>query len=149
VTVLDQPLAERDSQRARKADRRRRARVRDRHHEIGFDGRFLGEALTHANTGAVYLDAVEPRIGPREVEELEDAESAAAVLGDGLRRALALFVDNDQLPGTNLALQLGADQIERAGFGGDNPVTVELRETERAHPAWITECDERALREED
>ena len=38
VAVLDQSLAERDPGRAREADRRRRAGVGDREHEVGVDG---------------------------------------------------------------------------------------------------------------
>ena len=78
VAVLDQALAERDPGRAREADRGRRARVGDRQDEVGLGGRLGGEPLAHPHARAVHLDAVEPRVGPGEVEELEDAERAAA-----------------------------------------------------------------------
>ncbi len=89
VAVLDQPLAERDPARAGEADRGRRARVGDREHEVGLGGRLRGEPLAHPHAGAVHLDAVEPRVGPREVEELEDAERAAAGAGQHLLGAQA------------------------------------------------------------
>ena len=105
VAVLDQPLAERDPGRAREADRGRRARVGDRQHEVGLDRRLRGEPLAHAHARAVHLDAVEPRVGPGEVEELEDAERA--VLG-GRRRpgssATPSSSIEQQLAGRDLAL---------------------------------------------
>ena len=55
VAVLDQPLAVRDPGGAREADRRRRARVGDRHHEVGVDGRLGGEPLAHPHAHAVHL----------------------------------------------------------------------------------------------
>ena len=76
VAVLDQALAERDAGRAREADRGRRARVGDRQDEVGLDRRLRGEPLAHPHARAVHLDAVEPRVGAGEVEELEDAERA-------------------------------------------------------------------------
>ena len=81
VAVLDQALGERDAGRAREADRGRRARVGDRQHEVGLDRRFAGEPLAHAHARAVHLDAVEPRVGAGEVEELEDAERRCGAAG--------------------------------------------------------------------
>ena len=77
VAVLDQPLLERDAALAGKADRRGRSRVRDGHDQVGLDGRFHREPLAHPHPRAVQLDAAKRRVGPREVDELEDAERAA------------------------------------------------------------------------
>src|SRR4029450_9647213 len=93
VAVLDQPLAERDSRRARESDRGRRAGVRNRQHEVGLDRRLLGEALAHADAGTMYLDPCEPGVGPSEVEELEDALGAGLGLRHGLLRVAALVGD--------------------------------------------------------
>ena len=86
VAVLDQPLAVRDSGRPREADRGGRARVGNRHHEVGLDGRLGCEPLAHPDTNAVHLRACERRVRPREVDVLEDAERLPA-LRQRLRRA--------------------------------------------------------------
>src|SRR4029079_13724713 len=99
--------------------------------------RLLGEALAHPKPRAVDLDPVEPRVGARQVEELEHAERA--VLGglDGLERANAVLVDQDQLAGRELSLQLGADQVERARLGGQDPLDLlaAAEEERTAHTA--------------
>ena len=94
------------------------------------------------------LDALEPRVGPREIEELEDAERAALVLRHDLVR-LDPLVDDHQLARAHLALELGADEVERAGLGGDHPVAVEPPEAERPHPARVAEGDQLSLGERD
>ena len=86
VTVLDQPLAERDARRSREADRCRCARVGDGEDEVRVDRRLLSQPLAHPHAGSVRLDAGEMRVRPGEVEVLEDAECAVARRRDGLDR---------------------------------------------------------------
>src|SRR5438105_384070 len=109
--------------------------------------RLLGQALAHPHTGAVHLDTREARVRASEVEELEDAERAAVVLRDGLRRTDAAVVCNDELARTQLALEVGADEIERARLGRDDPVVAELAEAERPHAARVAKGHERAFGE--
>ena len=94
------------------------------------------------------LDTGQLRVGAREIEELEDAERAAVVLRHDLA-SLDALVDQHQLAGPDFALQLRADEIERARLRGDDPVAVEPAETERAHAARIAEGDQLALGERD
>ena len=148
IAVLDQAFAEGDVERAGEADRGRRPRVGNGKDEVGLDGRLLCEPLAHADTRGVHLDAREARIRSSEVEELEDAERAAAVRWNGLPR-LDAFADHEQLARPHLAFELGADQVERAGLGGDDPVAVEASEAEWAHPAGIAEGDQLSLAERD
>ena len=89
-------------------------------HEVRLDAGLLGELLAHPDARGVHLDAREARVGPREVDELEEAESACAGLGHGLHRVDAVLVDHDELAGRDLALVLGADEVERAGLGGED-----------------------------
>ena len=103
VAVLDQALAVRDPGRAREADRGRRARVGDRHHEVGLGRRLGREPLAHAHAHAVHLGARERRVGPREVDVLEDAERLPA-FGQRLRRVQPVLVDQDELAGPHVAL---------------------------------------------
>ena len=130
--------------RAREADRGGRARVGDRQHEVGVDRRLAREPLAHPHARAVHLDAVELGVGPREIEELEDAERAAARAG-----STACTVCSP-LPSTthgsrrvDLAHELGADEIERARLRRDDPVVVDAPEHERAEAVRVAEGDER------
>src|SRR5207244_11829613 len=106
-------------------DSGRCARVRDRQDQIRLDGRLLGEPLAHADTGPVDLDAGKAGVGPREIEELEHAEGATVRLGHRLLGYAAVVVDRDALAQADLALELGAAEVERAGCGGEHPVAVE------------------------
>src|SRR5262249_49328888 len=120
VPVLHEPFAERDPGRAREADRGGRAPVRDPEHADGVDPRLGGELLAHPNARRVHLDAAEPRVGPGQVEELEQAERAARGWYR-LNGLAAAVVHEDEFSGSKLALQLGADEIERARLRGDDP----------------------------
>ena len=149
VAVLDQALGERDPARTREADRSRRARVRHGHDEVGLDGRLGGELLAHAHAGSVQLDAAELRVGPGEVDELEDAERAGAVGRDGLARLVPVLVHDHHLARGELPLDLGAEEVERAGLGGEEPVVLEPSEDERPDPMRVAEAHELPLGEED
>ena len=149
VAVLDQALAERDARRAREADRRRRARVGDRQHEVGLDRRLGGEPLAHAHARAVHLDAREPRVGPGEVEELEDAERAVLGRLDRLDRVQPVVVGDHELARPHLALEGRADEVERAGLGRDDRVVAEPAEHERAEAVRVAEREQRAVGEAD
>ena len=104
-------------------------------------GDSCGEPLAHAHASSVDLDPLEPRVGPREIEELEDAERAALVLRHHLVR-LDPLVDDHQLARAHLPLELGAHEVERAGLGGDHPVAIEPPQAERPHPARVAEGDQ-------
>ena len=125
VAVLDQTLVEGNAARAREADRRRRARVGDRHHQVGLDGSLAGEPLAHPHPRAVDLDPVDRRVRPGEVEELEDAELPGPLGWTAWLRMDAVLVDHDELAGSDLALELRADEIERAALGRDDRVAVD------------------------
>ena len=132
VAVLDQPLAERDPGSAREADRRRRAGVGDRQHEVGLDRRLLGEPLAHSHARAVHLDAGEARVGAGEIEELEDAERSVLGRLERLDRVQPVLVRDDELARPDLALERRADEVECARLRGDDRVVAEPAEHERA-----------------
>ena len=73
----------------------------------------------------MHLDAGEQGVGAGQVDELEEAERAVSRLADGLRLVDALLVDQDELAGGNLAVVLGADQVERARLGREHRVAVD------------------------
>ena len=92
------------------------------------------------------LAAAEARVGAGEVDVLEDARGAAP-LGHRLGAVNALVVEPEHLAGPHVAVDGGADQVERAALGGDDPVVADAAERERADPVRVAEGDERAVDE--
>ena len=78
---------------------------------------------------------------PRQVEELEDAERAVRTR-DGLARVQAVLVDDHQLAALHLALELCADEVERAGLGRHHPVAVEAADAEWTEAVRVAEGNE-------
>jgi hypothetical protein len=97
----------------------------------------------------VHLDAREPRVRAREVEELEDAEGAGVVRLDRLHAAEPVAVDQHGLAALHLAHELGADEVERTRLGGDHPVAVNLTEDERTEAVRVAKGDQGSVRERD
>ena len=54
---------------------------------------------------------------------------------------------DDELARPHVALEAGADEVERAGLGGEHPVVAEPAERERPDAVRVAEADERALGE--
>ena len=106
VAVLDQPVVLGQAARTGVAARRRVARVGHRDHEVGARRRRLaGQDLAHAPARGLQHVAVHARVGPREVDVLEDAERLA-LARDDLPRADALGAERDHLAGLHVAQQL-------------------------------------------
>ena len=61
----------------------------------------------------------------------------------------ALVVEPEHLAGADVAVDGGADQVERAALGGDDPVVADPAERERADAVRVAEGDERAVDERD
>ena len=123
VAVLDQPVAERQPRGARVADRGGRAAVGHGDHDVGLDGRLDGEPLAHALARRVQRLAAHARVGPGEVDVLEDAERLAAATGlDGLLDVHAVRVADHELARLELAHDGGADDVERGRLGGEHRV---------------------------
>ncbi len=72
-----QALGVGDAALARVADGRRDAGVGHRDDEVGLDRRLPGEVAAHLEAAVGERAAVEPRVGAREVDELEDAHRRA------------------------------------------------------------------------
>ena len=89
--------------------------------------------------------AAERRVGPREVDVLEDA-GGAATLRKRLRAVAAVLVDPHDLAGQHVADDLGADEVERARLGGDHPVVPDPPERQRPDAERVAEGDQRRRR---
>ena len=148
VAVLDQAFLVGNPRRLGKPDRRRRTGVGDRHHEICNGGRFFRESLAHAHPARVDLAATEARVGPGEVDVLEDA-GRTAPCGERLGAVDPCLVKPENLAGTHVAVDGGADQVERAALGGDDPVIADAPEREGPDAVRVAERDEGVVDERD
>ena len=59
------------------------------------------------------------------------------------------LVDHDKLTRPNLALELGAHEVERATLGGEHPVVVQATERERSKTVLVAKAQQLALGERD
>ena len=127
--------------RLRVADRGRGTGVGHRDDHVGLDRRLGGQPLAHPacarRTGPAPSQG---GVGPGEVDELEDAQRAGARL-DRLPDAGSPLVDHDHLARLQLALDLGADDVERACLGRQNDGIVEPADDQRPDTVRVAEPD--------
>ena len=91
--------------------------------DVGVDGGLAGELAAHVHAHRVEELVADDAVGAGEVDVLEDAEGVALLL-DGLHGVEAVLVDDDRLAGLDLADELGAEVVEGAGLGGDDPAVA-------------------------
>src|SRR5699024_61771 len=94
------------------------------------------EAAAHLDACGVDRATRDRRVRAREIDVLEDA-AGALDLGEALR-AQAVAVDRQHLAGLDLTDERGADDVEGARLGGDDPAALEAAEDERAHALRVT-----------
>ena len=125
----------------REAERRRHARIGDRHDDVGFDRRLSREFRAHHLANIVYGLAVHDRIRPGEINIFEDA-GARGPRRKWLQAVDPFAGDNDDLAISDIAHKTRADDVERAGFRGENVASVELAKDERPDSQWIAGADQ-------
>jgi hypothetical protein len=81
-------------------------------------------------------NALDLRIRPREVDVFEDAE-AARLLHERLDGPDAVAVDDHDLARFDVAHEAGADDVQRAGLGGEDPGIRRGAEHQRTHAQRI------------
>ena len=90
--------------------------------------------------------AVEPAVGPGEVDELEQAQAWVDLLGrERAAAANAGGVDDHHLAGLELADEVGADDVEGRGLRCQHPAAVEPAEAQRAEAVGVAHADDAAL----
>ena len=119
------------------------------HDDVGVDRRLAGEPLAHPHARAVQLAAAEPRVGPGEVDELEDAQAPAPFGSSGLHGPQAVAVDDHQLARGSSRTYSAPSRSKRARLRGEHVVAVEPSERERTDAVRIAEAGEAALGEQD
>ena len=102
------------------AGRGRRAGVRDGHHEVGVDRVLRRQLDPHLAARLVQVAALHVRVGPGEVDQLEDAQRRRR-LGEPDRARRLARLEDDDLAGLDVADVLGADDVERGRLRREAP----------------------------
>ena len=97
------------------------ARVGNRNHDVdvarfGNAADLVRELLAHVEPRFVDRRSVDHRVGPRQVDELEDAGREDRILGALLRVELAGLIDEDRLARRDVAQHGEAERLERDRF---------------------------------
>ena len=100
--------------------------------------------LAHVVDGA----AVHDRVGPGEVDVLEDA-GARRLAREGAQRLDALLRDHHHLAVLDVAHEAGADDVEGAGLGGQDRAAVEFAQHQRADAERVAGADQLLVGERD
>ena len=125
VAVLDEALAIREPERVRELQRGRPARVGDRDHDVdvprlGNAADLVRELLAHVEARLVHRRAVDHRVGPREIDVLEDARREHRVVGAQARVELPGLVDEDGLARRDVAQHRKAQRLQRDRLARDD-----------------------------
>ena len=129
------------------ADRGRDPRVGDRDDDVGRDGALAGELPAEGLPHLVDVAAVDPAVGPGEVDVLEHA--VVRVARERADRLHAPLAQRDDLPWLDLTLVARVDQVERAGLRGDHEGVTDPAEDERTEAPRIAGRDDPVLGQED
>ena len=130
------------------ADRRRHAGIRHRHDHVGRRRRLAREFGAHGLAHVVDVAAADDRIRPREIDVFEDA-GPRRHRRERLVRLRAVLVEHDDLAVLDVAHVFGADDVERAGFRGEDRAAVELADHQRADAERVARADELLVGEAD
>ena len=120
VPVAVHPLAVRQAGLLGEPGRRGRPGIRDGHHEVGVDRVLEGQLHAHLATGLVQVATLHVRIGPGEVDQLEDAQRGRRVGEPDRARRLARLEDH-HLARLDVAHVLRADDVEGRRLGRQAP----------------------------
>ena len=113
-------------------------------HDVGGRGVLARELRAHPHPHGVEPLALQHRVRAREVDVLQQAErgtlGALALKGPRLH---ARPVDAHDLARLDLAYELRAERVERAGFRGEHPAAAEAAEAERADAERVAHAEQR------
>ena len=149
IVVADDAEIEGDARGLGEADRGRHAGIGHRHDDVGGGRRLARELRADPLAHLVDAGALDDRIGAGEIDVLEDAEARAAPARTGLRDSMPSLGDDDHLARLDLAHEPRADDVERAGLGGEHRRAVEIAEQQRAHAERIAAADQLLLGQRD
>ena len=116
-------------------------------HQIGGGRRLPRQTPPHLQTALSERAAVEPRVGAREVDELEDVQGRARPGKLDALAAQAVLVDDEDLARLDLTHEAGADDVEGTALAGDDRAAVQVAEGERTHAVRVAKRVEGVRRE--
>ena len=131
VVVADDAELEGNAALLRVADGGGHAGVRDRDDDVGLGRRLARELRAHLLADVVDVAAADDGVGPGEVDVLEDAGPRRPAR-EGAMALDAVGGDGDDLAVLDLAHELGADDVERAGLRRQHVGRAEPAEHQRA-----------------
>ena len=145
IMVADDAELERQPRLLRVAECRRHARIGNRHDDVGVDMAFSGELAADALARLVDAGAFDDAVGAGEIDVLEDAEPAVAAV-ERHQAFDPAGADDDDLAGLDVAHEIGADDVERAGLRGEDPGVAEPAQHQWPHPQRVAHPDDPVLR---
>ena len=119
--------------------------IRHANDHIGIDRRFLGQTRTHTLAGGMHVHAVNIGIRACEVDEFHRADGQLGLVRV-LHDFVAVVIHDHDFARADVAHQLGADDVERAGLGGEHICAVlHLAKGERTEAVRIERADHGVL----
>jgi hypothetical protein len=134
VVVADDPQFEGNPRGLGIAERGGHPGIRHRDDQVGVHRPFVGKFRADPLARLVDALAVHQAVGAGEIDVLENAQ-ALLVRGEGLLRVQPGLVDDHHLAGFDVAHEVRADDVEGAGFGGQDIGLAQLADDQGAHPA--------------
>src|SRR5712691_3989146 len=141
VMVSDDAEFERYAGMLAVADRGGDAGIRHRHHDVDLDMAFARELRAERFSDFIYRSPADDGIRPREIDVFEDAGPRRL----GRKRFVALrtaLVEHDDLAGLDVADVFRADDVERAGFRGQDRTAAEFAHDQRTDAERIARPDQ-------
>ena len=148
VVVAHEGVGERDAARLGVALRGVVPRIGHGDDDVRLDRARMREAPSHLDAHLGDVASAEVAVGPREIDEFENAEGRAR-RGKRAHGARAFFVDDHDFAGRDFAFELRADEIQRAGFRSEHVRVAEAAEDERTESVRIAHADQSLGREHD
>ena len=146
VVVADQPELEGDSRLLGIADGGGDTRIGNRNDHVGLDGMLAGEVPAEFLAHPVDLSAEDGAVGTGKVDVFEDT-GGRGHRAEGMKGLQPVLVDEDHLPRLDFADELGLDEIEGAGLGGDDVGAVEPAKSQGAETVGVAHGDHPGLGE--
>lgn len=119
------------------------SRVGHRDDDVCLDGVFTGQFSPHFDADLIDVSTGDGGIWPGKVDVLKDAKSSGFLLGERVEGSKPVFVDDHNFARADVANEFGFDEVERAGFAGEDPAAGgHSAQAERAEPVRISDADQ-------
>jgi hypothetical protein len=128
----------------REPDRRRDARIRDRHDDVGRNERLACKLDAEALADLINTSPAGDRVGAGEIDVLEDARTGRA-FGERAMAFDTLVRDHHHFAVVDLAHELRATDVEGARLRGEHISVAETAEHERPDADGIARADQHVV----